>query len=42
MNLFNRYMIKYKSPAEIEIMKEAAQIVSRTLGKIAEAIKQVL
>ena len=39
MNLFNRYMIKYKSPTEIEIMKEAAQIVSRTLGKIAEAIK---
>jgi methionyl aminopeptidase len=39
MNLFRRNMIIYKSPAEIEIMREAAQIVSRTLGKIAEEIK---
>ncbi|MCC5923910.1 MAG: type I methionyl aminopeptidase [Crocinitomicaceae bacterium] len=31
-------MIKYKTAEEIEIMREAAQIVSRTLGKIAEAI----
>jgi methionyl aminopeptidase len=31
-------MIKYKSKEEIEIMREAAQIVSRTLGKIAEMI----
>ena len=32
-------MIKYKTRDEIEIMKEAAQIVSRTLGKVAEAIE---
>lgn len=31
-------MIKYKTPAEIAIMREAAQVVSRTLGKIAEVI----
>lgn len=31
-------MINYKSKEEIEIMREAAQIVSRTLGKVAEAI----
>ena len=35
MNLFDRYMIIYKTPEEIEIMREAAQIVSRTLGLIA-------
>lgn len=39
MNIFNRNMIIYKTPAEIEIMREAAQIVSRTLGKIAEVIQ---
>ena len=38
MNFFNRNMIIYKTPEEIEIMREAAQIVSRTLGKIAEVI----
>lgn len=32
-------MIIYKTKEEIEIMREAAQIVSRTLGKIAEAIE---
>lgn len=32
-------MIIYKTPAEIDIMREAAQIVSRTLGKIAEVIQ---
>lgn len=32
-------MIKYKSKEEIAIMREAAQIVSRTLGKIAEVIE---
>jgi methionyl aminopeptidase len=32
-------MIIYKTAAEIEIMREAAQIVSRTLGKIAAEIK---
>lgn len=39
MNLFDRYMIIYKTPEEIEIMREAAQIVSRTLGLIAEHVK---
>jgi methionyl aminopeptidase len=38
--MFNKDKIIYKSPAEIEIMREAAQIVSRTLGKIAEVIKE--
>lgn len=32
-------MIIYKTPEEIEIMREAAQIVSRALGKIAERIE---
>lgn len=32
-------MIIYKTPEEIEIMREAAQIVSRTLGLIAEKIE---
>ena len=32
-------MIIYKTPAEIEIMREAAQIVSRTLGILATEIK---
>ncbi|MDB0011540.1 type I methionyl aminopeptidase [Crocinitomicaceae bacterium] len=32
-------MIIYKTPAEIEIMREAAQIVSRTLGLIASEVK---
>ncbi len=32
-------MIIYKTAEEIEIMREAAQIVSRTLGKIAEMIE---
>jgi methionyl aminopeptidase len=39
MKLFQRNMIIYKTPAEIEIMREAAQIVSRTLGLIAAEIK---
>lgn len=39
MNFLNRYMIIYKTPEEIEIMREAAQIVSRTLGLIAEHVK---
>lgn len=38
MNLLKQNMIVYKSDEEIEIMREAAQIVSRTLGKVAEAI----
>ena len=32
-------MIKYKTAEEIEIMREAALIVSRTLGEIAKVIK---
>lgn len=32
-------MIIYKTPEEIEIMREAAQIVSRTLGLIAEHVE---
>lgn len=39
MDFLNRKMIIYKTPEEIEIMREAAQIVSRTLGKIAEKIE---
>ncbi len=39
MNYLNRDMIIYKTPEEIEIMREAAQIVSRTLGEIAKHIK---
>ncbi len=31
-------MIIYKSPEEIELMREAAQVVSRTLGVVAEII----
>ena len=38
MKTFNRNMIIYKTAAEIEIMREAAQVVSRTLVKVAEAI----
>lgn len=32
-------MVKYKTREEIELMREAALVVSRTLGKVAEAIK---
>lgn len=32
-------MIFYKTKEEIELIREAAQVVSRTLGKIAEAIE---
>lgn len=35
MSLINQNAIRYKTLAEIEIMREAAQIVSRTLGKVA-------
>lgn len=38
MGVFNRNMILYKTKEEIEIMRQAAQVVSRTLGKIAERI----
>ena len=40
MNVFNRNMIIYKSAEQIGIMREAAQVVSRTLGKIAERINE--
>lgn len=39
MKFLRREMIKYKTAEEIAIMREAAQIVSRTLGKIAEVLK---
>ena len=39
MSLFNKYMILYKSKEEIAIMRDAAQVVSRTLGKVAQLIK---
>lgn len=39
MTLFNRNMILYKTAEEIAIMRDAAQVVSRTLGKVAEMIK---
>lgn len=39
MNVFNRNMIIYKTAAEIEIMRQAAQVVSRTLGLIAEKMR---
>lgn len=38
-SLFRNEKIIYKTAAEIEIMREAAQIVSRTLGIIAAEIK---
>lgn len=39
MSFLNREKIIYKTPQEIEIMREAAQIVSRTLGLIAKHIR---
>ena len=39
LGLFNKKQIFYKTPAEIEIMREAAHIVSRTLGILAAEIK---
>lgn len=36
MSFLNRRMIQYKTPAEIEIMREAALVVSRTLGEVAK------
>lgn len=39
MKLLRRNMIIYKTAEEIEIMRDAAQIVSRTLGKIAEVLE---
>jgi methionyl aminopeptidase len=38
--MFNKDKIIYKTADEIEIIREAAQIVSRTLGKVAEVIKE--
>ncbi len=39
MNFLKQPMIKYKTAEEIEIMRQAAQVVSRTLGKVAEMIE---
>ena len=39
MSLLAQFMIRYKTPQEIEIMREAAQIVSRTLGLVAQHMK---
>lgn len=39
MSLLKKNAIIYKTPQEIEIMREAAQVVSRTLGVIAKEIK---
>ena len=39
MNFLNQNMIIYKTLEEIEIMREAAQVVSRTLGLVAEHIQ---
>jgi methionyl aminopeptidase len=39
MNFLNKSMIKYKTAEEIEIMRQAALVVSRTLGKVAEMIR---
>lgn len=39
MNMLKKNAIIYKTAQEIEIMREAAQIVSRTLGVIASEIK---
>jgi len=39
MSLFNKYMIIYKSKEEIAIMRDAAQVVSRTLGMVARHLK---
>ncbi len=38
--MFNANKIIYKTPEEIEIMREASLIVSRTLGKVAEVIRE--
>jgi len=38
MNFLKKDMIIYKTAQEIEIMRQAALVVSRTLGKIAEII----
>lgn len=37
--MFNKEKIIYKTLAEIEVMREASLIVSRTLGKVAELIE---
>ncbi len=39
MSLLEKLMIRYKTPQEIEIMRQAAQIVSRTLGLVAKHMK---
>lgn len=39
MSFLNKSMIRYKTATEIEIMRDAAQIVSRTLGLVAKFMK---
>lgn len=40
MPLFSRNMILYKTTEEIAIMRDAAQVVSRTLGLVAKHMKE--
>ena len=40
MSLFSKHMIIYKTKEEIAIMRDAAQVVSRTLGLIAKHMKE--
>ena len=40
MSIFNRKMILYKTKEEIAIMRNAAQVVSRTLGLIKKHMKE--
>ncbi|HMI62939.1 MAG TPA: type I methionyl aminopeptidase, partial [Puia sp.] len=36
---FNRIMIHYKTPAEVELMRDSARLVSRTLTEVARILK---
>lgn len=38
-NFLNRYMVVIKTPEQIELMRESALLVSKTLGEIAKIIK---
>ena len=40
MPLFSRNMILYKTPEQIAIMRDADQVVSRTLGLVAKHMKE--
>lgn len=39
MSILSKKMIIYKTPEEIEIMRQAAQVVSRTLGLVAKHLQ---